>query len=272
MKFIMKIILTLVVVFLLGIFFPPLWLVIPFIIIGPLFYSLIKWWNEQDKKRKSAEGGERKNVVKNMSKVKKFALTITKIFLSLIILGGSLLIIVGLSSSGGDFGEGSYKRKTSLPKELKQKTQKPEEKQKVKEVKEKEKKSTEQKESPKPSVAQEKQKYAVLSGIDNDPNSDAYGEIVVQKINVWEKAEGFSMAIGDIPHNTKVEVLESKEIEGNTFYKIRSSIGKVSVLPTDFNLRKKKMEELPKSEWSVPADETFPVEGWVIESFVTKLE
>lgn len=114
-------------------------------------------------------------------------------------------------------------------------------------------------------------KFAVLSGIDRDPESSAYGELVVQEINVWEKAGSGgpeNVTIGRIPHNTKVEVIESKEAEGETFYLVRSFVGKVSVLPTDFALRKKKMEELPENEWFVEADETLPVEGWVIRSFV----
>lgn len=187
--------------------------------------------------------------------------------IALIIIG--LFILIGIIGSSGK----ENKKDSSLLEEQKQEVQKPEENQKVKEVKEEEKKTAEQKESPKP-VVQEKKKYAVLSGIDNDPKSDAYGEIVIQEINVWEEAgsgEPNNVAVGRIPHDTAVEVLESKDIEGNTFYKIRSSIGKVSVLPTNFNLRKNKMEELPESEWFVPADETFPVEGWVIDSFVTEI-
>lgn len=129
----------------------------------------------------------------------------------------------------------------------------------------------EQKEQAIESPEEQIKKFAVLSGIDRNPESSAYSELVVQEINVWEKAGSGgpnNMAIGKVPHDTKVEVLEIKEVEGNTFYKIRSFVGEVSALPTDFALRKKKMEELPESEWFVPADETFPVEGWVIEDFI----
>lgn len=114
---------------------------------------------------------------------------------------------------------------------------------------------------------EDKRQFAILSGKDPE-TGDA-----IPEINVWEKAGSGgvdNVAIGNIPYNTKVEVIESKEVEGETFYHIRSAVGKVSILPADFALRKKKMEELPESEWSVPADETFPVEGWVSEVFITE--
>jgi len=66
-------------------------------------------------------------------------------------------------------------------------------------------------------------------------------------------------------------VLESREADGVTFYHIQSSIGKVSVLPTDFALRKEKMEELPESEWFSDASENNPVDGWVTDSFVIEI-
>jgi len=116
--------------------------------------------------------------------------------------------------------------------------------------------------------AQEVKKYAILSGKDHET-----GEVLVLEINVWQEAGSGgieNVSIGSVPHGARVEVLESKEVEGNTFYKIRSSVGKISVLPTDFNLRGRKMKELPESEWTVPADETFPLEGWVADSFIIK--
>ncbi len=115
-------------------------------------------------------------------------------------------------------------------------------------------------------AAQEEKKYAFLSGEDLET-----GEIIVPEINIWQYAgDGGpeNVTVGRVPHNAKIEVLESKEVEDNVFYKIRSSIGEVSVLPTDYNLRGEKMEELPESEWTVPADEDFPVEGWVYQSFL----
>ena len=101
------------------------------------------------------------------------------------------------------------------------------------------------------------------------------GEILLQEINVWQKAGSGGLdnvTEGSVPHGTRVEVLESKEAEGVIFYHIRSSVGKVSILPTDFNKRKKMMEEKPQEEWTVPADESFPVEGWVHQDFITNLE
>lgn len=112
-------------------------------------------------------------------------------------------------------------------------------------------------------------RHAILSG--KDPET---GEVLLEEINVWEKAGSGgvdNMAIGNIPHNTRVEVLEEKEVDGNIFYHIRSSVGKVSILPTDFNARKVAMEKRPKEDWHVYADESFPVEGWVTDSFITEL-
>lgn len=115
----------------------------------------------------------------------------------------------------------------------------------------------------------EKARTAILSGKDPD-SSD-----IISDINVWEEAGSGgpdNMAIGDVPHNTEVEVLESKETEGYVFYKIRSSVGNVSVLPTDYEARAKAMDERPKEEWAVPADPSFLVEGWVSDAFITGLE
>lgn len=165
----------------------------------------------------------------------------SKKIIALIIIGIVVLLVI-VSSSGGD-------NKKEPP------------------VLEEEEVITEQKELLNSPPAQEKKIYAVLSETDN--------ELVIGEINTWQEAGSGgpdNVATGRIPHNTKVEVLESKEVEGNAFYKVRSSVGKVSVLPTDFNLRKEKMEKLPENEWFVPADETFPVEGWVIDSFVTEIK
>ena len=71
---------------------------------------------------------------------------------------------------------------------------------------------------------------------------------------------------------TKVEILETTTAEGFTFYKIKSSVGKVDILPTYLQIRKKAMEEKPKSEWTVEADASFPVEGWIMADFITNLE
>jgi len=116
---------------------------------------------------------------------------------------------------------------------------------------------------------EKKLRYAILSG--KDPET---GELLVEDINVWEEAGdggADNMAIGNVPDNTKVEVLEEKEVDGNVFYHIRSSVGKVSILPTTFNARKVAMDKRPKEDWHVPADESFPVEGWVSDSFITEL-
>lgn len=106
--------------------------------------------------------------------------------------------------------------------------------------------------------------WITLTGSEN-------GEVVVESINVWQKAEGGgpnNMAIGRIPHGTKVELLEVKEVENHKFYHISSTIGEHSVLSTDFNSRKRQMAEMPESSWHVKANETLVIDGWVFESFV----
>jgi len=116
---------------------------------------------------------------------------------------------------------------------------------------------------------EKKLRYAILSG--KDPKT---GELLLEDINVWKEAgDGGvdNMAIGNVPDNTKVEVLEEKEVDGTVFYHIRSSVGKVSILPATFNARKVAMDKRPKEDWHVEADEGFPVEGWVTDSFITEL-
>lgn len=101
------------------------------------------------------------------------------------------------------------------------------------------------------------------------------GEPVVDNIILFENAGSGGVEnapMGTVPHNTKVEVIESRVADGITFYHIRSSVGKVDVLPTNLQLRQKAMETKPKSEWYVDADPTFPVEGWVTDDFVKNVE
>lgn len=110
--------------------------------------------------------------------------------------------------------------------------------------------------------------FAVLSG------EDETGDII-QNINVWQEAGSGgidNVAIGNIPHGIKVEVIEEKNVDGRIFYHVRSSVGNVSVLPTTWEARGRAMEERPKSEWYVEADVSFPVEGWVVDSFITNLK
>lgn len=112
-------------------------------------------------------------------------------------------------------------------------------------------------------------KTAILTG--KDPQAD---ELVVSTINVWQKAgEGGkdNVTVGTVPHNTKVEVIEKKKIENVIFYHIRSSVGEVSVLPTELGARTKTMQERPRSEWFFDADNNNPVDGWVANSFVIDL-
>ncbi len=120
----------------------------------------------------------------------------------------------------------------------------------------------------KPDKSDETEGFAVLSG------EDETGDII-QNINVWQKAGSGgidNVTIGNIPHGTKVEVIEKKNVDGKIFYHVRSSVGNVSVLPTTWEARGEAMEERPKSEWYVEADVSFPVEGWVIDSFITNLK
>lgn len=97
------------------------------------------------------------------------------------------------------------------------------------------------------------------------------GGILEEKINVWQKAGSGgidNMAIGRVPHNTKVKLLEIKTVDGRKFYHITSTTGEYSVLSTNFNTRKQQMAKKPESEWYIKADEDFVIDGWVVESFV----
>lgn len=123
--------------------------------------------------------------------------------------------------------------------------------------------------SPTPTTTSTK-KEAILSG-----GKDETGKVIVQDINIWMKPGSGgvdNVTIGTVLDNTKVEVLESTTAEGVIFYHIKSSVGKVSVLPTDFEARKKAMATRPQSEWTVEADPSFPVDGWVTSDFVTNLK
>ena len=69
----------------------------------------------------------------------------------------------------------------------------------------------------------ETKSFAVLSG------EDETGDII-QNINVWQKAGSGgidNVTIGNIPHGTKVEVIEKKNVDGRIFDHIRSSVGNV---------------------------------------------
>lgn len=117
---------------------------------------------------------------------------------------------------------------------------------------------------PTPEAGLQEVEWITLLGIED-------GEVVVEKINIWEKAGSGgpnNMAIGRVPHNTKVKLLEVREIEGVKFYHISSTIGEYSVLSTDWDTRGRQMEEIPESEWFVEADEELVIDGWVSESFV----
>ena len=121
-----------------------------------------------------------------------------------------------------------------------------------------------------PTEVEVKTQSAILSGADPET-----GEVLVPDINVWEEAGSggpSNVTVGRVPHNTKVEVIDSKDVDGVIFYHILSSTGEVSVLPTDFEARGKAMEKRPENEWFVEADATFPVEGWVTDSFITNLQ
>ena len=74
--------------------------------------------------------------------------------------------------------------------------------------------------------------------------------------------------VGRIPHNTRVNIIKSEIVDDNKFYLISSAVGDVSILPTDLEKRKRAMDERPESDWWLPADEKFRVEGWVVESYL----
>lgn len=116
-------------------------------------------------------------------------------------------------------------------------------------------------------------KTAILTGIDSQT-----GELIESSISVWNDAGGLvvngdrnNAVVGRIPHNTKVEVIKNKTVDNIKFYFIRSAIGEVSTLPTYLEARKKAMKERPESDWWLPADEKFLVEGWITESYLSNL-
>lgn len=112
-------------------------------------------------------------------------------------------------------------------------------------------------------------KTAILSG------KDESGKVIVQDIAIWMKpgsAGVDNVYAGTVPDGTKVEVLESTTAEGFLFYHIKSSVGRVDVLPTNLGAREKAKETKPQSEWTVEADPSFQVDGWVTADFVTNLK
>ena len=183
----------------------------------------------------------------------------------LIGLGGFLLLIFLVGNTpDGEKTEIESSKEDRVSQEQQVDSQ---EEEKVDEEKEEEGEEASVEKEPKEEETEEVEgtRFAVLSG--EDPET---GDVILD-INVWEEAGSGgqnNVAIGNIPHNTEVEVLESKEVEGFVFYKIRSSVGKVSVLPTEWGPRVRAMEERPQEEWYVPADPSFPVEGWVLEDFI----
>lgn len=87
------------------------------------------------------------------------------------------------------------------------------------------KQSTETSTSPTAVQVQEKNKFTVLSGIEKDPQSDAYGELVVPEINIWENTgSDRGKVVGKIPHEAKVKILEEKTTD-QLYYKVESPDG-----------------------------------------------
>lgn len=108
-------------------------------------------------------------------------------------------------------------------------------------------------------------KHAVISS----------GFTTLTDISVWKNpgsGGADNVTVGSVPIDAKVEIIESKEADGVTFYNIRSFTGKVSMLPTDINLREKAKATKPQSEWNETADANFPVEGWISADFVKNIE
>ncbi|GAI37883.1 unnamed protein product [marine sediment metagenome] len=76
------------------------------------------------------------------------------------------------------------------------------------------------------------ERFTVLSGIERDPESDAYGELVVSEINLWENpGPDRGKVVGKVKHNTKVQILDEKETD-QLYYLVKSNdlIGWVSEL------------------------------------------
>jgi hypothetical protein len=56
--------------------------------------------------------------------------------------------------------------------------------------------------------------FLILSGIERDKNSNAFGELVVPEINLWENTGlNRGKVVGKIKHNTKVQILNKKETD-----------------------------------------------------------
>ncbi len=79
--------------------------------------------------------------------------------------------------------------------------------------------------SPTAIQVQEKNRFTVLSGIERDPQSDAYSELVVPEINIWEDAgPDRGKTVGTISHDTKVKILEEKTTD-QLYYRVESPDG-----------------------------------------------
>ena len=79
--------------------------------------------------------------------------------------------------------------------------------------------------SPTVTQVQEKGRFTVLSGVEKDPQSDAFGELVVPEINIWENTgPDRGKVIGKISHDTKVKILEEKTTD-QLYYKVESTDG-----------------------------------------------
>lgn len=74
-------------------------------------------------------------------------------------------------------------------------------------------------------------RFALLSGVERDPSSDAYGELVVSEINVWSdygnRVAKKAKVNGTVAHGTKVKILEETFDDYNEYvvYKIETPDG-----------------------------------------------
>jgi len=78
--------------------------------------------------------------------------------------------------------------------------------------------------SAKRKVTRKQEQLDTIWGIDRYPGSPAFGELVVEAVNLWEKAGGITAGgnhiIATLPHGYKVVVAHESEHEGQAWCQI----------------------------------------------------
>ena len=80
--------------------------------------------------------------------------------------------------------------------------------------------------SAKRKIARKQQQADTICGIDRYPSSPAFGELVVPKVNLWQKAGGLTTGgnhiIGTLPHGCQVVVVREKQHDGQAWCRIEA--------------------------------------------------